>query len=334
MTSLRGGWSSGSRAAIAAVQHVRLHEHCGVIAAHDADPATLDAFRAQTGIGAGTTRFAELLATGVDFVVLAGPLAERLAQVEEAAAQGVHCLCTVPFAPDVATATAMVAACERAQVKLGALVPQFGDPLFDQVRRMLAADWLGGIVNVVSISGDDERLRDADSRPLHPFVDRTSFHVHLLAWLTGRSVLRVTAQATRTYGRGDDTAVATAVMRGNVTCTFTASHVTRGELVAIYGTDGAVLVGSERAWLLGRAEFHGPAVDYTVPGHELLIARSELEPRLRGLIPAAEPIGRFARWLDDTDDYPCPGEQALADLHVLDAMQKALASGRTEDVAR
>jgi predicted dehydrogenase len=332
VTSLRGAWSGCTRAAIAAVQQVRTHDHCDVVAVHDQDAHAVATCRAATGIGNGTTSFDELLATGVDFVVLGGPLNVRLAQVEAAAAQAVHCLCTVPFASDVATAAAMTAVCERAQVKLGVLVPQLGDPLFDQVRRMIAADWLGGVVSVVSVSGDDERLRGNGEPALHPFVDRSASHVHVLSWLTGRAALRVTAQATRGYGRGDDSAVATAVLRGNIACSFTASHVTRGELLAIYGTDGAALVGTERAWLLGRSEFRGPVLDYVVPGHELLVSRAELEPRLRALTPAAEPLGRFARWLDDTDDFPCPAEQALADLRTIDAMLKALASGRTEEV--
>lgn len=332
MTSLRGGWSGCTPAGAAAVRHVHAHEHCDIVAAHDADAATLATFQAATGIGAATTGFDELLASGIDFVVLAGPAHERLAQVQAAAAQGVHCLVTVPFAGDLATATAMLAACDRTQVKLGVLVPQFADPLFDQIRRMIAADWLGGIVSVMSIASDDERLRGEHEPAHHPFVARTAAHVHLLSWLIGRAALHVTAQVTRGYGRGDDSGVATALLRGNVACTFTASHVMRAELLAVYGTDGAALVGSERLWLMGRSEFRGPVLDYLVPGHELLLTRTELEPRLRVLAPHSEPIGRFARWLEDTDDFPCPAEQAVADLRVIDAMLRAAASGRTEAV--
>ena len=42
----------------------------------------------------------------------------------------------------------------------------------------------------------------------------------------------------------------------------------------------------------------------------------------------------FARWLDDCDDYPCPGESALDDLRVVEAMQLAATSGRTQHVRR
>ena len=109
MTSLRGAWSGCTRAAIGAVQQVRTHGHCDVVAVHDQDAQAVATCRAATGIGSGTTSFDELLATGVDFVVLGGPLHARLAQVEAAAAQSVHCLCTVPFASDVATAAELLA---------------------------------------------------------------------------------------------------------------------------------------------------------------------------------------------------------------------------------
>ena len=313
---------------------MRAHGHCDVVAAHDADARALATFRDTAGVGFTTPSFDQLLGTGIDFVVLGGPLHERLAQVEAAAAQGVHCLCTVPFAADVQTAAAIVAACDRAQVKVGVLVPQFADPVLDQIRRMIAADWLGGVVSIAAFAGDDERLRGDGEPALHPVVARTSGHVHLVSWLTGRATLRVTAQTTSTFGRGDDTGVATAILRGGIACTFTASHVTRAELLTVYGTDGAIVMGPHRLWLMGRAEFRGPVFDYVVPGHELLLNRNELEPRLVALAPDAEPLGRFARWLEDTDDFPCPGEQALADLRVIDAMLRSIASGRTEEVGR
>lgn len=332
MTSLRGGWSGCTPAAVAAVRQVHSGEHCDIVAAHDADAAALAGFRAAAGVGAAAASFDQLLGSGIDFVVLAGPTSTRLAQVQAAAAQGVHCLCMAPFADDVAVAAAMADVCDQAQVKLGVLVPQFGDPLFDQMRRMIAADWLGGIVSVLSVTGDDERLRGGADVTHHPFVARASSHVHLVSWLVGRPALRVTAQTTRGFGRGDDTGVATVVLRGNVACTFSASHVTRADLLAFYGTDGRMHVAGERVWLLGHSEFRGPVFDYLVPGHEQILTRSELEPRLRALEPAAEPIGRFARWIEDTDDFPCPAEQAVADLRVVDAMLRAAASGRTEAV--
>lgn len=331
MTSLRGGLSGCSTQSLELVRQSRRQSSCELVAVHDADPAALATLRAASGIGFTTASFDELLASGVDFVVLAGGLGERLAQVQAAAAQGAHCLVVAPFAADLATAAAMVAACARAQVRLGCYVADFQDPVVEQLRRMIAADWLGGVVVVQGIAGDDLALQNLP-RPAHPLVDLASRHVHLASWLTGRRALRVTAQTTRSFSREDDGGVATAVLRGNVACTFTASHATNVRAFAVHGTDGGIRIAGDRLWLLGQREFHGDVFDYLSPGHECVLSRAELAPEIAAKAGRTELLGRFARWLEDCDDFPCPGDMALDDLKVVDAMLRAARSGKTEDV--
>ncbi len=309
---------------------------------HAEDPATVQAMRDRTGIGLGTSDFAALLATGIDFVVLAGPLGARLAQVRAAAEQAVHCLVYAPMAADLETATAMAAACDKAQVKLGVAVPGQDDPVLDQVRCMIAADWLGGLVCVQGILGDDELLRRPpapDNSPCldatghHPFLALMSQHIHLASWLCGRSAVAVTAQTTRGFlSQAHDGGVATAVLRGNVLCTFTVSRLTRVRAIAIHGTDGGVRIAGDRVWLCGRKEYSGDVFDYVVPDREQSFTREDLTAALDALTPTFELHGRFARWIDDCDDFPCPAEQSLLDLRVADAMARAAESGRAETV--
>ncbi len=314
------------------VQRVRTHHHCDLVAVHDPAAAVLADFQAKASIGFASTSFAELLASGIDFVVLAGPIADRLEQVQEAAAQGAHILVLSPFAPDLATATTMVAICEANEVRLGVLVPEFADPVAEQLRRMLVADWLGGIVCVQAILGDDTRLRGSVTAPSHPFVELVSRHIHLASWLTGRSVQRVTAQTTRSFARDEDGGVATAILRGNVACTFAAYQTTPVRAFAVHGTDGGFRLAGDRLWLRGQREFRGHVFDYMTPGQELAIGRCELVPELTALAPESELVGRFARWIEDTDDFPCPAEQALEDVRVVDALLRAAKSGHTETV--
>lgn len=332
MTSLRGGVSGGDAAGLELVRDARAHRHCELVAVHDDDPRALAAFRDAAGVGFAAASFDELLGAGVDFVVLGGPVALRLAQVEAAAAQGAHVLVRAPFAPDLATAAAMVRACERGQVRLGAHVAALQDPLVEQLRAMIAADWLGGVVAVQAIAGSDRALHAGDGPRLHPFVDLVSRHLHLTSWLTGRRVVTATAQTTRAFSRDDDGAAATAVLRGNVIATFLASHASAVDAFAVHGTDGGVRIAGDRLWLRGRSEFHGDVFDYRTPGVELALSRAELAPELAAAAPSTDLVGRFARWLDDTDVYPCPGEAALEDFRAVDALLRALRSGRTETV--
>lgn len=331
MTSLRGGLAGCSAESLQLVLRARVHRCCELVAAYDPDPEALASLRDSTGIGLSAGSFDELLGSGVDFVVLAGDAALRLTQVRAAAEQGAHCLVLAPLAGDLATAQEMVDVCAKAGVRLGVHVEDFQDPVVDQLRRMVAADWLGGIVAVQGIVGDDDALRGG-TRPGHPFVDLATRHLRLTSWLTGRRAVRVTAQTTRSFSRDDDTAVATAVLRGNVACTFTASHATAAQAFAVHGTDGGMRIAGDRLWLLGRREFRGEVFDYLSPGHELALSRAELAPALARKAPQADLLGRFARWIDDCDDFPCPGDAAVEDLRVAAAMLQAARSGSTEDV--
>lgn len=335
MTSLRGGISGCGGAGLRAVRQARLQPHCDLVAAHDPEPAALERFTAATGIGTSARDFDELLRTGVDFVVLTGPQGPRLAQVRAAADQGVHILLHAPMAPDAATAASMLGACEAAGVKLGVAVPGQDDPVFEQLRRMIADDWLGGPVLVAGIAADDALLRTPTADPAagHPLLALASHHVHLAAWLTGRPAVRVTAQSARGFlPLPADGAVATALLRPNVLCTFAASHLARGEALSILGTDGAVHLAGDHIRLRGRTTYRGDVFAYERPDDEVVVHRADLAGTLAALVPTYELHGRFARWIDDCDDFPCPGEQAVLDLQVLEAFARAAASGRSEDV--
>ncbi len=343
MTKLRAGISGCGKAGLAAVLQIRRHEFCDVVAAHDPSAEALRAFREQTAIGLCTASFDELLATGIDFVILAGPCGVRMDQVQRAAEQGVHCLLHAPMAPDSTAAAAMVAVCEQAQVKLGVAVNGQDDPVLEQLRRMIASDWLGGPVCVQGLWAENPMLSTlppAGSWQLQPelagrdpMLVLASHHVHLASWLLGRSVLEVTAQtATGFLPLPADGAVATARLRGNVLCTFAASHLAAARVLAIHGTDGGVRIAGDRVWLLGHTEFRGEVFDYLRPREELVVSRADLQAALAAQAPDAELHGRFARWIDDLDDFPCPGDQAVLDMQVLDAMARAATSGQREVV--
>lgn len=299
---------------------------------HDDHAPSAQAFAAEAGIGRWTSNYDELLGSGVDFVVLTGPLQQRLQQVQAAAAQGAHVLVQAPMAADAATAREMQRCCDQAQVRLGVAVAWLGDPVLEQVRRMLAADWLGGLVCVQAISGTDAMLRtNATPTPQHPFLDSGAALVHLTTWLTGRSVTQVTAQASRLFSPTvDDTGVATMALQGNVLATLIASHLTTVQSFAVHGTDGGVRIAGDRIWLRGHRQFRGAVFEYVRADAELVIARADLESPLASGARSTELLGRFARWIEDRDDFPCPGEQAVADMAVIEAMLRSLHSGRAE----
>jgi|GEM_PF-5772199 len=302
---------------------------CTLAAVHDAREDHAKRFADAGDLKFWTSDFKAMLGYGVDFVVLAGPLAERLEQVQLAAEQGLPVLLHTPAAPDLPTMQAMTAIAAEHETRIGVYTRHHADPVIEQLRRMIAADWIGGVTTVQSIVGDDELLRTrSTAEQVDPFIDLASAHVHLATSLIGRRAQSVTAQATRAFlTDANDSGVATVVLRGNVSCTFSATRLARADAFAIHGTDGGVRMAGDRIWLRGHRPFRGHVFDYKTPGVEQVLARRDIESTLAAHRTKCELHGRFARWLEDTDDYPVPGEQAVVDFEILDAMTRAAALG-------
>ncbi|MBL9079022.1 MAG: Gfo/Idh/MocA family oxidoreductase [Planctomycetes bacterium] len=342
MSTLRAGLSGCGPLAAAALAALRRGADCDVVAAHDDDDRALAAWRRGFPVGVATTDYRALLATGIDFVVLAGPVGQRREQVCEAAEQAVPVLAAAPWAASTADAEAMVAACQQAELRFGVLVPGFGDPVLDQLRTMLADGWFGGLVAVHTTSGDDELLQQppaaGDARLAafafdgDPVLGLLAADLHLLAWLCGRRCRRVAAVAQKgLLPLPHDRIGGTLELSGGALATCTVSRTQRGRALSIVGTDGSAHYADGALVLRGCRRREGPAFTYGAIDTTVVLAADELR---RDPAPATlDPVGRFARWLGDEDGYPCPGDQALQDLRTLAALHRALQSGRSEAVA-
>lgn len=332
MSALQVGISGCDEAALRTLAAVAAHADCAVAALHDPEPARLAAARARCSAQIATEDFQTFLASGVDFVVLGGSLADRQERLAAANAQAVPCLLRAPLATDLATAQAMAAGSEALGLRLGLVVPGQDDPLLDQLRRMVADDWLGALVAVQAIAGDDERLLHPHEPRAHPLLERVAPLLHLTTWVCGKRPFEVTAQAVAGYGADDDSVVATARLRGGALATFHGSHTTKAHAIALHGTDGGLRLAGDRLWLRGKRAYRGNVFAYEHPGDEVVLDRTDLAAAIAANSPELEPLGSFARWLDDTDDFACPAEQALEDLRGIAAMQRSLASGARERV--
>lgn len=304
---------------------MRRQHDCDVVALHDADGDALRACAAHHGIGRRCADFDELLATGVDFVILAGPPEARLPQVRAAAEQAVPCLLHVPMAAGLGDAEAMVLEAERHEVRLGLAVPGMHDPLLDELRGMIASGWLGAPVAVHGSAGS-VRGTQAGS----PLLLQAAHLVHLTTWLTGLPAVSVTSQHSNTLpGLPADAAAATAELGGGALATYVVTPRPGGDVLSVHGSDGWLVLQHDHIGLCGRVEHRGALLDYLTPGVPVWIERSTLTGTEQAGT-RTELHGRFARWLVDEDAFPCPADQALRDLRTLDAMARAAATGRRE----
>jgi predicted dehydrogenase len=237
----------------------------------------------------------------------------------------------------------MVACCEQAGVKLGVVVPAQADPRFDELRRLVREDFFGALVLVHATSAEDTVLQSPppaahwrrDPKRAGSGVLRQigTEALHLVHWLCGRAPLRVTAQAAAGLSAlPEDSAVATLRLRGGSLCTLAASHVASGNVLTLHGTDGMALVTDDQVLLRGRFTLNDRLFDYGQAGAVRAWTRGDLEPALAARADGLELHGRFARWIDDLDDFPCPGDVAAEDLRTLDAIDRVRVTERSEPV--
>jgi D-apiose dehydrogenase len=119
MTKLRGGLIGCGFFAVNHLHGWRDVDGADITAICDTSPERLAGVGAQFGIAARYTDAAEMLAREqLDFVDIATTAPSHRALAERAAAHGVAVICQKPFAPTLADAKAIVAACDAAQVPL------------------------------------------------------------------------------------------------------------------------------------------------------------------------------------------------------------------------
>jgi predicted dehydrogenase len=141
----------------------------------------------------------------VDAVVLATPDQDRLELTRKAAAAGKHVLAEKPMAPTVAECDAMIAACAAARVNLAVVKTERFRKITMRAKQLIDDGVLGPVRMLRTVSAFplpltkqlfDERRWMLDPRGGGLFMGMASHNTDFLRWLTGRSAVRVFAQAT------------------------------------------------------------------------------------------------------------------------------------------
>lgn len=166
-------------------------------------------------------RHEDLLAEGLDGVVICSENAHHRAHVELAAAAGAHILCEKPIATTLEDAEAMRAACERAGVRFMTAFPMRFDASVIAAKTLLERGDLGTLyaVNGINHSEIPKRHRAWFAQKAlaggGAVMDHTVHLVDLLRWYTGDEVREVYAEVANPFDPEVDVDTA-----GLVTLTF------------------------------------------------------------------------------------------------------------------
>jgi UDP-N-acetyl-2-amino-2-deoxyglucuronate dehydrogenase len=281
----------------------------------------------------------ELLAEGLDVVVVATPHSSHADLTIAAFETGAHVLCEKPLAPEVRDADAMIAAAERAGRLLGVSFQQRFRPVIAAARRLLDDGRLGSLVRVSIVDPlyrPNAYYRTADWRGTWRgegggvLLNQASHTLDLLCHLAGppETVWGV-AQRRAQPMEAEDTATALLSYAGGAVGTFVASTLEPGvQRIELVGDRGRIeIVGESIA-------FEG----FEPPISEHLASATEMFAAPAGVAEAVDlPQGRgdhrdlhadFAAAVREGREPRVPAREALCSLEIANAIVLSTREGR------
>lgn len=177
------------------------------IADHDTDRAIQTATTFETTAFA---RYADLLRTDIDAVIIGSENVRHRELCEMAADAGKHVLCEKPLATSVEDGQAMIAACRKRQVQLMTAFPCRFSPAMGRLRTTVID---GAAGSILAIRGTNRGrcpfgwFVQTELSGGGAVIDHTVHVTDLMRWLTGSEVVEVYAEiSNRMFGQDfDDT---------------------------------------------------------------------------------------------------------------------------------
>jgi UDP-N-acetyl-2-amino-2-deoxyglucuronate dehydrogenase len=303
----------------------------GIAAFFGRDLAKAEAMAARFG-GRAFARYEDFLAhRPMEIVVIGSPSGLHAEQGIAAAGRGLHVLVEKPIDVTTARGEALVAAAEKAGVKLGVLFQDRLKPDLVRLREFLAG---GGLGRVLLVSARvkwhrppeyyaGSRWRGTTALDGGAALVNQGIHtVDLLLWMLGR-VARVHALAARQLHAIEAEDVALALLRfaSGAVGTLEATTVALPgypRRVEISGTEGTVVVEGDR---VVAADLRTPAPGLVSGGEEG--AASARTAVVSDAAPHRRMIEDFARAIANGGSPACDGREGLRSLAVVEAVYAA-----------
>jgi len=307
---------------------------CELRAIFSDDDQKLSALRKKYGVATalGYDQYDEYLRSGeIDAVYVALPNDQHRDYTVRAARAGIHVLVEKPIGLDADEAERMKVVCEESNVKLMvAYRLHFEGATLEAIDRV-ASGTIGRprfFSTTFAMQVEKGNIRTQAERGGGPLLDLGVYCVNAARSLFRAEPISVTAMSAT---RGNDSRFkeideqVSAILRfpderlAQMTCSFGA-----------YDHSSLTVVGDD-----GRIDMD-PAYDYatelTVRTH--VQGRKPQEKRFRKRDQVAAELDAFARCVREDREPEPSGEEGLADMRVLDAIQRAIETGRAEPVDR
>ena len=310
----------------------------GIAAFHGRDLAKAEALAARFG-GRAFSSYEDFLAhRPMDLVVIGSPSALHADQGLAAAERSLHVLVEKPIDVTLAKGRALVAAAERAGVRLGVLFQDRRKPELVRLRDFVAQ---GGLGRVLLASARVKWHRPPEYYTASHWRGRRALDggaalinqgvhtVDLLLWLLG-DVTRVKGLTATTLHaiESEDVALALLEFASGASATFEATTVAwpgYPRRVEISGTEGTVVVEGDR---VTAADLRREAPGLVSTGAEGAV--SAQTATVADAAPHRRMLEDFVRAIETGAAPACDGREGLRSLAVVEAVYRAARDGGVE----
>jgi predicted dehydrogenase len=269
----------------------------------------------------------------MDMVIIGSPSGLHAEQGMLAAQQGLHVLVEKPIAISSEQSAALIAACEKAKVKLGVIFQDRFKPEIRRLRKLIREGTLGRIL-----------LADARMKWYRPpdyysqsrwrgtwrldgggaLINQGSHTVDLLLWLLG-DVSRVQAKtATLLHSiETEDTALALLEFTGGALATLlatTAAYPGYSRRIEITGTEGTVILEND---VIVAADLRAPSVTLSKSNEAQNRNPSPSSPVISDARGHQSAIEDFIRAVEQNALPECDGKEAERGLALIEEIYRA-----------
>lgn len=283
------------------------------------------AFVAKYGGHAYETYDAVLADPGVDAVIITTPHSVHAEQVVAAARAGKHVFVDKPFTLTAAEARRATDACRHADVVLAVGHQRRRSPASRELKKLIEDGTIGPVAQIEGNMSADAGFRmvvpgawrsDPGETPAGAMTNLGIHHVDTFQYLLG-PIVRVTALSSRVALSGVDVDDVTSILfefaSGSLGYLGTSwVHANRTSVITVHGTQA-------QAWS-------------EADGTRLFVAQrggpERREIPLPTVDPVVEELAEFARCVRNKTRPEVGGEEATADIAVLDAIVESIRTGR------
>jgi predicted dehydrogenase len=329
MTKLRWGILStadiGRRKVIPGILNA---DRCEVVAIGSRDAGQARRVAEELGIPVAHGSYQALLADpNVDVVYIPLPNHLHAEWTIAAARAGKHILCEKPLAMNAADAQRMLDVCAAEGVRLMEAFMYRLHPSWEEVRRLVREGRIGRLTAVqswFSYSNDDPaNIRNQLEAGGGALYDIGCYTINLSRMLFEAEPVGVTAAVVREPATGVDVLTSAILAFDRGTATFTVStRVETDQRVHIYGTDGRISVEIPFNIPPDR-----PTRIFVTAGGDPPVAPETETISFDIADPYTVQAERFAAAILDGLPTPTPPEDAVANMHVIERVFAAGASG-------